>query len=159
MKPLKYVVLIIMVGFMLSGCAGFQIQAPSPEDMVWTSGNLIGFHAIRKYKEYAKKGEKVAQDILALESSDSIGDTLNPLLLELSLYLTEEKDLDPIIVHGLNLLLPMIHVKPGAVPEDKVKLIKSAASGYLAGVEAGRNLVSRFPTETEENRLALQEID
>jgi hypothetical protein len=53
------------------------------------------------------------------------------------------------VVHGLTLLLPLIHVKPGAVPQDKMQLIKSAASGYLAGFNSGKAFASRQAAEDE----------
>jgi len=100
-----------------------EISQPKKEDLVWTTANLVGFHAIRKHKEYAVKAEGIAKKIETLQDTAIVGDALNPLLLELSLYLSQEGKVDPVIVYGLTLLLPMIHVKPGAVPEDKMKLI------------------------------------
>ena len=146
---MKKAILLIVVGCMLTACAGLEITQPKKEDLVWTTANLVGFHAIQKYEKYAVKAEAIAQKIEGLQDSAMVGDTLNPLLLELSLYLSQEKQLDPVVVHGLTLLLPMIHVKPGAVPEDKMKLIKSAASGYLAGVDSSQAFVSRISAEDE----------
>jgi len=76
----------------------------------------------------------------------------NIMLQELSLYLSQEEQIDPVVVHGLALLLPMIHVKPGAVPEDKMKLIRAAAAGYLAGVDSGRAFASR--TSAQDGKMA-----
>jgi hypothetical protein len=50
----------------------------------------------------------------------------------------------------------MIHVKPGAVPEDKMMLIKSAAFGYIAGVNSGRIFARRNPEEAEKIALNWQ---
>jgi hypothetical protein len=150
---MKKIILLIVAGCMLTACAGWQITPPNQEELVWTAANLVGFHAIQKYPEYAGKAEVIAKKIESLQDTATIGDTLNPMLLELSLYLGQEKQVDPIIVHGLTLLLPLIHVKPGAVPEDKMKLIKSAANGYLAGVDSGRQFASR--TSDEDAKLAL----
>ncbi len=63
------------------------------------------------------------------------------------------------IVHGLSLLLPLIHVKPGAVPEDKMQLIKSAASGYLAGFNSGKAFASRSPSEAEKIAYTLESVE
>jgi hypothetical protein len=153
------VILLIVVGCMLTACAGLEITQPKKEDLVWTTANLVGFHAIQKYEEYAVKAEAIAQKIEDLQDSAMVGDTLNPLLLELSLYLSQEKQLDPVVVHGLTLLLPMIHVKPGAVPEDKMKLIKSAASGYLAGVDSGKAFASRSSAGDEKIAFTLQAVE
>lgn len=138
---------------MLTACAGWQITPPNQEELVWTAANLVGFHAIQKYPEYADKAEVIAKKIESLQDTATIGNTLNPLLLELSLYLGQEKQVDPIIVHGLTLLLPLIHVKPGPVSEDKMKLIRSAANAYLAGVYSGRQFASR--TSADDAKLAL----
>ena len=153
---MKKAILLIVAISMLTACAGFEISQPKKEDLVWTTANLVGFHAIQKYEKYAVKAEDIAQTIEGLQDSASIGDTLNPLLLELSLYLSQENRLDPVIGHGLNLLLPMIHVKPGAVPEDKMRLIRSAASGYIAGVNSGKTFASRNPEEAEKIALIRQ---
>ncbi len=149
-------ILVIVAISMLTACAGLELKPPKKEELVWTTANLVGFHAIQKYEKYADKAEDIAQQIEGLQDSASIGDTLNPLLLELSLYLSQEDKLDPVIGHGLTLLLPMIHVKPGAVPEDKMRLIKSAASGYIAGVNAGRTFAIRNPDEAEKIALIWQ---
>jgi hypothetical protein len=149
---MKKVILLIMVGCMLAACNGLQITPPQKEELTWTTANLVGFHAVQKYEEYALKAEKIAQAIENIQDSATVGDTLNPLLLELSLYLSQEKQIDPVVVHGLTLLLPMIHVKPGAVPEDKMKLIRAAAAGYLAGVDSGRAFASR--TSAEDGKMA-----
>jgi hypothetical protein len=154
---MKKVILLIMVGCMLAACNGLQITPPQKEELTWTTANLVGFHAIQKYEEYAVKAEKIADTIMNVQDSATVGDTLNPLLLELSLYLSQEKQIDPVVVHGLTLLLPMIHVKPGAVPEDKMKLIKAAASGYLAGVDAGKAFASR--TSDQDDKIALTTDD
>jgi hypothetical protein len=151
----KAIILIVAIG-MLTACAGLELTAPKKEELVWTTANLVGFHAIQKYEKYADKAEDIAQQIEGLQDSASIGDTLNPLLLELSLYLSQEYKLDPVIGHGLTLLLPMIHVKPGAVPEDKMRLIKSAASGYIAGVNSGRTFAIRNPEEADKIALIWQ---
>jgi hypothetical protein len=149
---MKKTILLIMVGCMLTACAGIEITKPQKEELTWTTANLIGFHAIQKYEEYAVKAEIIAKKIEDLQDTAMVGDALNPMLLELSLYLSQEKQLDPVVVHGLSLLLPMIHVKPGAVPEDKMKLIRAAAAGYLAGVNSGRAFASR--TKTEDGKIA-----
>jgi len=146
---MKKIILLIVVGFMLTACAGWQVTPPSKEELVWTSANLVGFHAVQKYPEYALKAEGIAIKIDGLQDSATIGDTLNPMILELSLYLGEEKNIDPVIIHGLQLLLPLIHVKPGPVPDDKMQLIKSAASGYMAGYNSGKAFASR---QTDENK-------
>jgi len=156
---MKKVILLIVVGCMLTACAGLEITQPKKEELVWTTANLVGFHAIQKYEAYAVKAEVIAQKIDGLQDTAMIGDTLNPLLLELSLYLGQEKQLDPVIVHGLSLLLPMIHVKPGAVPEDKMELIKSAAAGYLAGVDSGKAFMSRIAAEDEKIAYTLQKLE
>ena len=156
---MKKVILLIVVGCVLTACAGLEITQPKKEDLVWTTANLIGFHAIQKYEEYAVKAEVVAKKIENLQDTAMVGDTLNPLLLELSLYLSQEKQLDAVVVHGLTLLLPMIHVRPGAVPEDKMKLIKAAASGYLAGVNTGRQFASRSSAEDEKIAFTLQDME
>ena len=154
---MKKVILLIMVGCMLAACNGLQITPPQKEELTWTTANLVGFHAVQKYEEYALKAEKIAQAIENIQDSATVGDTLNPLLLELSLYLSQEKQIDPVVVHGLTLLLPMIHVKPGAVPEDKMKLIRAAAAGYLAGVDSGRAFASRTPGEDGKIAFTLNE--
>ena len=146
---MKKAILLFIVGCMLAACNGLQISAPQKEELVWTTANLIGFHAVQKYEVYAVKAEGIAIKIEGLQDTAMVGDTLNPLLLELSLYLGQEKNIDPVIIHSLQLLLPMIHVKPGAVPQDKMDLIKSAASGYLAGVKSGRAFASRQAAEDE----------
>jgi len=156
---MKKTILLIVVSCMLTACAGFEITQPKKEDLTWTTANLVGFHAIQKYEEYAVKAEGIAQAIEDLQDSAMIGDTLNPMLLELSLYLSQEEKLDAVIVHGLTLLLPMIHVKPGAVPEDKMKLIKSAAAGYLAGVGSGRAFASRLSDEEGKMAFTLQGME
>jgi hypothetical protein len=150
---MKKFILLIVAGCMLTACAGWQITPPNQEELVWTAANLVGFHAIQKYPEYAGKAEVIAKKIESLQDTATIGDTLNPLMLELSLYLGQEKQIDPIIVHGLTLLLPLIHVKPGPVSEDKLKLIRSAANGYLAGVDSGKQFASR--TAAEDGKIAL----
>jgi hypothetical protein len=156
---MKKVILLIVVGCLLTACAGLEISQPKKEDLVWTTANLVGFHAIQKYEVYAIKAQAIAIKIEGLQDSAMIGDTLNPLLLELSLYLGQEKQLDPVVVHGLTLLLPMIHVKPGAVPEDKMQLIKSAAAGYLAGVDSGKAFMSRVAAEGEKIAYSLPELE
>jgi hypothetical protein len=156
---MKNVILLFVVGCMLTACAGLEITQPKKEDLVWTTANLVGFHTIQKYEKYAVKAEVIAQKIETLQDSAMVGDTLNPLLLELSLYLGQEKQLDPVVVHGLTLLLPMIHVKPGAVPEDKMKLIKSAAAGYLAGVNTGKAFASRSSAEDEKIAFTQQDVE
>ncbi len=156
---MKKVILLIVVGFMLTACAGFEITQPKKEELVWTTANIIGFHAIQKYEKYAVKAEAIAKKIETLQDTALVGDTLNPLLLELSLYLSHEEKIDPLVLHGLTLLLPMIHVKPGAVPEDKMELIKSAASGYLAGVDTGRQFASRSSAEDEKIAFTLQDVE
>jgi hypothetical protein len=45
----------------------------------------VGFHAIQKYPEYAAKAEVIVIKIESLQDTATVGDTLNPLLLELSL--------------------------------------------------------------------------
>jgi hypothetical protein len=154
---MKKAILLIVVGCMLTACAGFEITQPKKEELVWTTANIVGFHAIQKHNEYALKAEVIAKKIENLQDSAMIGDTLNPLLLELSLYLSQEEKIDPVLVHSLTLLLPMIHVKPGAVPEDKMKLIKSAAAGYLAGVDSGKAFASRSSAEDEKIAFTLNE--
>jgi hypothetical protein len=146
---MKKFTLLVIIGFMLTGCAGVQFTPQSKEELVWTSANIAGFHAIQKHNEYAVKAEVIAKKIETLEDTAMVGDTLNPLLLELSLYLSQEKDIDPVLVHSLTLLLPMIHVKPGAVPDDKMELIRAAANGYLAGVNSGRAFESRLSDPNE----------
>jgi hypothetical protein len=153
---MKNAILAILAISMLTACAGLELTPPKKEELVWTTANLVGFHAIQKYEPYAVKAEDIARQIEGLQDSASIGDTLNPLLLELSLYLSQEDRLDPVIGHGLTLLLPMIHVKPGAVPEDKMRLIKSAAVGYIAGVNSGRIFARRNPEEAEKIALNWQ---
>lgn len=144
---MQKVILLIVVGCMLTACAGWEITPPKKEELVWTTANLVGFHAVQKYPDYALKAEGIAVKIEGLQDTASIGDTLNPLILELSLYLGQEQDIDPVIVHGLQLLLPLIHVKPGPVPADKMQLIKSAASGYMAGYNSGKAFASREAAE------------
>ncbi len=158
-QKIKKPILLIVVGCLLTACAGFEITQPKKEDLVWTTANLIGFHAVQKHTEYAVKAEGIAKAIGNLQDTAMIGDTLNPLLLEMSLYLSQEGTVDPVLVHGLTLLLPMIHVKPGAVPEDKMKLIKAAASGYLAGVDSGRAFASRSSAEDEKIAFTLQDME
>ena len=58
-----------------------------------------------------------------------------------------EQQLDPVVVHGLTLLLPMIHVKPGAVPEEKLKLIRAAAAGFWSS-DTGRFSFELFDPAT-----------
>ena len=152
---MRKLTLLIVVGFMVTACAGVQLTPPKKEELAWTTANLVGFHAIQKYEPYAEKAEDIAKQIENLQDTAMVGDTLNPLLLELSLYLSQEKQLDAVVVHGLTLLLPMIHVKPGAVPDDKMKLIKSAAAGYLAGVNSGRAFASRSSDQNENIALSL----
>jgi hypothetical protein len=151
---MKKVILLIVVGCMLTACAGWEVTPPSKEELVWTSANLVGFHAAQKYPEYALKAQGIAIKIEGLQDTATVGDTLNPLILELSLYLGEEKNIDPVIIHGLQLLLPLIHVKPGAVAEDKMQLIKSAASGYLAGYDSGKAFASREAAEDKKLAFA-----
>ena len=153
---MKKAILLIVAISMLTACAGLELTPPKKEELAWTTANLVGFHAIQKYEPYAVKAENIAQRIEGLQDSASIGDVLNPLLLELSLYLSREDKLDPVIGHGLTLILPMIHVKPGAVPEEKMRLIKSAAAGYIAGVNSGRTFAMRNPEEAEEIALIWQ---
>ena len=86
--------------------------------------------------------------------AENIGDILNPLILELSFKLSQEKNIDPIVVHSLNLIMPMIQVKPGAVTPEKMKLIEAAVSGYLPGVKTGKQFALR--NDEPEGRLALQ---
>jgi len=50
--------------------------------------------------------------------------------------------------------MPMIQVKPGPVPPEKMKLIEAAVSGYLAGVKTGKQFALR--NAEPEGRLALQ---
>jgi hypothetical protein len=154
---MKNILLLIVVGCLLTACAGVEITAPQKEELTWTTANLIGFHAIQKYEDYAVKAEAIAEKIEGLQDTAMVGDTLNPLLLELSLYLSQEKQIDPVVVHGLTLLLPMIHVKPGAVPENKMTLIRAAAAGYLAGVDSGRAFASRTSAEDETIAFTLNE--
>jgi len=156
---MKKAVLLIIAVLVLTACAGVQITPPQKEELIWTTANLVGFHAIQKYEEYAVKAEFIAKKIDAMQDTAMIGDALNPMLLELSLYLSQEKELDPVVVHGLTLLLPMIHVKPGAVPEDKMKLIKSAASGYLAGMNSGRAFASRSSGEDSRFAFTIQDLE
>jgi len=156
---MKKVILLIVVVCMLTACAGFEITQPKKEELVWTTANLLGFHAIQKYEAYAVKAEVIAKKIESLQDTAMVGDTLNPLLLELSLYLSQEGKVDPVVGHGLTLLLPMIHVKPGAVPQDKMELIKSAAAGYLAGVDTGRILASRLSAEEGKMAFTLQGME
>ena len=153
---MRNVILLIMAACLLTACAGVEITAPQKEELTWTTANLIGFHAIQKYEDYAVKAEAIAEKIDGLQDTAMVGDTLNPLLLELSLYLSQEKQIDPVVVHGLTLLLPMIHVKPGAVPEDKMTLIRAAAAGYLAGVDSGRAFASRTAAESEKIAFSLE---
>ena len=153
---MKKALLLIVAMSMLTACAGWELTPPKKEDLAWTTANLVGFHAIQKYEPYAVKAEGIAETIQGLQDSASIGDTLNPLLLELSLYLSQEDKLDPIIGHGLTLILPMIHVKPGPVPEDKMRLIKSAAAGYIAGVNSGRTFAIRNPEDAEKIAIIWQ---
>jgi len=153
---MKKCLLLLMAGWLLAACAGIEITEPQKEDLSWTTANLIGFHAIQKYEAYAVKAESIAKAIENLQDTAMVGDALNPMLLELSLYLSQEKQLDPVVIHGLTLLLPMIHVKPGAVPEDKMKLIRSAAAGYLAGVNSGRMFAGRTSAEDEKIALTLK---
>jgi len=150
---MRQAVLIIVVGCMLTACAGWEITPPDKEELVWTSANLVGFHAVQKYPQYAVKAEAIAVKIQGMQDTATVGDTLNPLLLELSLYLGQETDIDPVIVHGLTLLLPLIHVKPGAVAQDKLQLIKSAASGYVAGYNSGKAFARRQAAENEKIAL------
>ena len=156
---MKKTLLLMVAVSMLTACAGLEITAPKKEELAWTAANLVGFHAVQKYEPYADKAEVIAQKIEGLQDTASIGDTLNPLVLELSLYLSQEKQLDPVVMHGLTLLLPMIHVKPGAVPQDKMRLIKSAASGYIAGVDSGRAFASRVSNENENIALTRQGLE
>jgi len=79
-------------------------------------------------------------------------------VLELSLYLSQEKDIDPVLAHGITLLLPMIHVKPGLVPDDKMELLRSAASGYLAGVATGKKMAAQLSIEDVEVASAAHDI-
>ena len=146
---MKKAILLILAVCMLTACAGWEITPPNKEELVWTSANLVGYHAVQKYPDYAAKARVIAVKIEGLQDSATVGDTLNPMLLELSLYLGQEKNIDPVIVHGLQLLLPLIHVKPGPVPADKMQLIKSAASGYMAGYNSGKAFASR---EADENK-------
>jgi len=50
--------------------------------------------------------------------------------------------------------MPMIQVKPGPVPPEKMKLIEAAVSGYLPGVKTGKQFALR--NAEPEGRLALQ---
>lgn len=156
---MKKAILLILAVCMLTACAGWEITPPNKEELVWTSANLVGFHAVQKYPDYAVKAEAIAIKIEGLQDTATVGDTLNPLLLELSLYLGQEKNIDPVIVHGLTLLLPLIHVKPGAVPQDKMQLIKSAAAGYLAGYNSGKAFASRQAAEGEKIAFTVQEVE
>jgi len=156
---MKKIVLLIVAGCLLTACAGWEITPPNKEELVWTSANLVGFHAVQKYPQYAVKAEAIAVKIQGMQDTATVGDTLNPLLLELSLYLGQEKNIDPVIVHGLTLLLPMIHVKPGAVPQDKLQLIKSAASGYVAGYNSGKAFARRQAAEDEKMAFRVQEVE
>ena len=156
---MKKAILLILAVCMLTACAGWEITPPNKEELVWTSANLVGYHAVQKYPDYAAKARVIAVKIEGLQDSATVGDTLNPMLLELSLYLGQEKNIDPVIVHGLQLLLPLIHVKPGAVPEDKIQLIKSAANGYLAGFDSGKAFASRNAAEDGKIAYTLQESE
>lgn len=156
---MKKAILLTIAMSMLTACAGWELTPPKKEELAWTTANLVGFHAIQKYEPYAVKAESIAITIQGLQDSASIGDTLNPLLLELSLYLSQEDRLDPVIGHGLTLILPMIHVKPGAVTEEKMRLIKSAAAGYIAGVNSGKAFARRNPEEAENIALIWQRIE
>ena len=146
---MKKAILLVVAVCMLTACAGWEITPPNKEELVWTSANLVGFHAVQKYPDYATKARVIAVQIEGLQDTATVGDALNPMLLELSLYLGQETNIDPVIVHGLQLLLPLIHVKPGPVPEDKMNLIKSAANGYLAGYDSGKAFASRQTAEDE----------
>ncbi|UCF90764.1 MAG: hypothetical protein JSW39_21125 [Desulfobacterales bacterium] len=140
----------------ISGCGTIQVKPADKEDLIWASANLLGFHAIQKHPDYALKGEDIALKISSESAAtENIGDILNPLILELSFKLSEEKDIDPIVVHSLNVIMPMIQVKPGAVPPEKMKLIEAAVSGYLAGVKTGRQFALRHAEQ--EDRLALKQ--
>ena len=116
--------------------------------------NLVGFHSIQKYEAYAIKAEGIAREIQAMPATDSYGDKINPLVLELSFHLSREKDLDPMVVHGLTLLLPLIQVKPGPIPERHRRIIEAAMNGYLSGVDSGKKFASRLPVE--DHKLAMQ---
>ena len=156
---MKKAILLIIVVCMLSACAGWEITPPNKEELVWTSANLVGFHAVQKYPDYAAKARVIAVQIEALQDTATVGDTLNPMLLELSLYLGQETNIDPVIVHGLQLLLPLIHVKPGAVSEDKLNLVKSAAAGYLAGYDSGKAFARRQAAEDEKVAFTPQAVE
>jgi len=147
---------IIYALLLMSGCGAIQIQPADKEDIIWASANLLGYHAIQKHPDYALKGEDIAMKISSESGeAENIGDILNPLILELSFKLSQEKNIDPIIVHSLNLIMPLIQVKPGAVPPEKMKLIEAAVSGYLAGVKTGRQFALR--NADQEGRLALKQ--
>ena len=141
---------------MMNGCGTIQVKPADKEDIIWASANLLGFHAIQKHPEYALKGEDIAMKISAESAeAENIGDILNPLILELSFKLSQEEKIDPIVVHSLNLIMPMIQVKPGAVPPEKMKLIEAAVSGYLAGVKSGKQFALR--NAEQEGSLALKQ--
>jgi hypothetical protein len=156
---MKKAILLIAALCMLTACAGWEITPPNKDELVWTSANLVGFHAVQKYPEYAAKARVIAVQIEGLQDTATVGDTLNPMLLELSLYLGQEINIDPVIVHGLQLLLPLIHVKPGAVSPEKMQLIKSATNGYLAGFDSGKAFASRNAAEAGKIAYALPESE
>ena len=156
MKSTAMIAFIILLGSVFVGCAGVEVKPVSTEDMVWGSANLLGFHAIQKYEDYAIKAERIAKEIQAMPETESYGDKINPLVLELTFHLSKETDLDPMIVHGLTLLLPMIQVKPGPIPARHKRIIESAMNGYLAGVDSGRKFAMR--QQEEESKLAMQKL-
>jgi hypothetical protein len=142
----------------MNGCGAIQVNPADKEDIIWASANLLGYHAIQKHPDYALKGEDIAMKISSESAAaENIGDILNPLILDLSFKLSQEKDIDPIVVHSLNLIMPMIQVKPGPVPPEKMKLIEAGVSGYLAGVKTGRQFA--LHNAEQEGRLALKQGD
>jgi hypothetical protein len=152
------VLVMIFAILLMSGCGTVQVKPADKEDIIWASANLLGFHAIQKHPEYALKGEDIALKISAESpEAENIGDILNPLILELSFKLSQEKNIDPIVSHSLTLIMPMIQVKPGPVPPEKFKLIEAAVSGYLAGVKSGREFARR--DAEPEDRLTLNQSE
>jgi len=149
------VLAIISAILFISGCGAIQVKPADKQDIIWASANLLGFHAIQKQPDWALKGEDIAIKISS-ESTETgnIGDILNPLILELSFKLSQEENIDPIVSHSLNLIMPMIQVKPRPVPPEKMKLIEAAVSGYLPGVKTGKQFALR--NDEPEGRLALQ---
>jgi hypothetical protein len=147
---------MIFAILLMSGCGTIQIKPADKEDIIWASANLLGFHAIQKYPEFALKGEDIAKKISSESAeAENIGDILNPLILELSFKLSQEEKIDPIVAHSLTFIMPMIQVRPGAVPPEKMKLIEAAVSGYLAGVKTGKQFALR--NAEQEGKLALKQ--